>query len=235
MGTLTLAELKEEIRAGLRNRTDLDLRLTRFLNLAQQRIARLRDFDEMEVISTSTLPYTSSLRDKYISFPDLREIYSFKVHDGVRAFRLKQVPQRMWNRIVPPQQENQRTRFPTHYTLWQKSAIIYPLVDRAGVPVEVWHTVWPTPFSDGDLTARSQYEQKDEILIKLSLVYANNSLGKLEEAQKHWKDAVTLLMESVGTDQEKPDLDIDPAPGDQSLSEGLPSEYWKDPFLKEAP
>jgi hypothetical protein len=190
----------------------------------------------MEVISTSTLPFANTALDKYITFPQLREIYSFKVIDGTRSRRIKQVPQRLWNRIVPAPQEYARQELgPSHYTIWSNTAIIWPLVNRADVAIEAWHTVWPLDFSDSDLTAVSQFNQKDEILIELALVYAFNSLSKQDEAQAHWSRAKPLLAEAMNMDSHKPDLDIDPSLGDQELGQqGLPNDYWTDPFVKEA-
>lgn len=230
MGTLTLDQLKAEVRASLGNRKDLDTRLTRFLNLAQQRLARLHDFDEMQKISLSEFPYENKASDKYMSMPGIREVYSFKLIDGQASRKLRQVEPRMWNTVVPAPQEYTRYK-PSHYTLWANTIVLYPLASMAGLQCELWWTKWPTDLSDSTPLAVSDYNQKDEILIELALVYAYNSLAKLDDAQQHWQRAVPLIAEALHTDMEKPDLDIRPGP---SLNDAiqLPGEYWNDPFTK---
>lgn len=230
MGSLTLLQLKDEVRAGLGNRTDLDTRLTRFLNLAQQRLARLHDFDEMEKISFSEFPYDNKPSDKYMSMPGIREVYAFKLLDGQASRKLRQVEPRMWNTVVPAPQEYARYK-PSHYTLWANTIVLYPLASQAGLQCELWWTKWPADFSDNSPDALSDYNQKDEILIELAVVYAYNSLGKIDDAQAHWQRAVPLIAEALHTDMEKPDLDIRPGP---SLNDAiqLPGEYWNDPFTR---
>ena len=232
MGTLTLDQLKVEVRAGLGNRTDLDPRLTRFLNLAQQRLARLHDFDEMEKISLSEFPFTNKASDKYMSMPGIREVYSFKYIDtqGQSSRKLRQVEPRMWNTVIPAPQSYTRWK-PTHYTLWANTIVLYPLASQAGLECELWWTKWPLDFNDNSPTVVSDFNQKDEILIELALVYAYNSLAKLDDAQVHWQRAMPLIAEALHTDMEKPDLDIRPGP---SLNDAvqLPGEYWNDPFTK---
>jgi len=234
MGTLTLEELKAEMRASLSNRTDLNPRLTRFLNLAQQRVARLHDFDEMEAISTSTFPFTQTSQDKYIRLPDLRELYSLKLIDGSNSKKLTQLTQRKWNQLIPASEEYTRRR-PQYYTIWARTCVLNPLADVAGIECEIWWTKWPLPLSDDTPEVASQYNQKDEILIELGLVYAFNSLGKQEDAQKHWVRARGLLAEAVSTDMEKPDLDITPGPGSEQIDNLMPRDYWNDPFIRNSP
>lgn len=237
MGTLTLTELKEELRASLANRVDLDSRLTRFLNLAQERLSRMHDFDEMEVIyRTDGLPFTDNARnDKYITLPSLRELYTFKIKLGQRSRRLRQITERMWNRYVPQPEEYARGE-PQYYTIWNNTCIIWPIANTATIPAEIWYTRWPVPFDDALPNKTSDYLQKDEVLLELALVYAYKSLGKQEEAQKHWASARILLTEAINMDARKPDLDILPSIGDTEVSSDvLPHEFWNDPFSKGSP
>jgi hypothetical protein len=231
VGTLTLSDLKDEVRAGLGGRKDLDTRLTRFLNLAQQRLARLNDFDEMEQISVSVFPYTPAVTDKYLELPGVREVYSFKHIEGTFSHKLTQLTQRMWNRVIPAPQEYMRDR-PRQYCIWANTLILYPLANKANMPCELWWTKWPTDFNDSVLTAVSEYIHKDEILVELALVYAYNSLAKIEDADFHWNRVRPLLLEAVQTDMERPDIEVRPGPSLEQLSNQLPTEYWNDPFIR---
>lgn len=232
MGTLTLTELKAELKAGLGNRSDLDSRLTRFLNLAQQRLARVNDFDEMQTISTSAFPYANTSADKYITLPSLRELYAFKAIDGLQSWKLDQWTPRRFNNEIPAPQALARDK-PRVYTIWNNTCIIWPLANQADISSEIWWTRWPTALTDASPNATSEFLQKDEVLIELGLVYAFNSLGKVEQAQAHWTRARGLLMESTLTDAERPDLDIRPGLSTvQAFEAGMPGEYWNDPFVR---
>lgn len=234
MGTLTLTELKDEVRAALGNRTDLNSRLTRFLNLAQQRLARIYDFEELQGIQEDTFTYNGTNSDKTFDLPTgFRDIYAIKVIDGLQSLKLEQIPQRRWNKVIPAPQALARDR-PRMYSIWGLQAQLWPL-PNAAYDREIWYTRWPTALSDSTLTATSDYKEKDEVLIELALVYAYNSLGKVEEAQAHWSRARGLLLEAVNTDSDKPDIDFRPGPGTEAVQAAMPGEYWNDPFIRQVP
>src|SRR6266404_5018394 len=154
MGTLTLSDLKDELKRGLGNRTDLDARLTRFLNLAQERIYRVYDFSEMQQITTSSFSVTSSITtDKFITLPPIREIQSFRVLDGAQSVKLKQVSTRQWDSTIPMPEYFARA-LPSHLTLWTNSAELWPVPDKTYQYIIRW-TKLPTVFVDSNLTSTS--------------------------------------------------------------------------------
>src|SRR3990167_8565002 len=65
MGTLTFTELQDEVRSALGGRTDLNARLPRALNIAQQRLARIHDFDEMETLTTTTFGFAGTIKLRF--------------------------------------------------------------------------------------------------------------------------------------------------------------------------
>lgn len=225
MGTLTFDELKDEVRAGLGDRTDLDARLGRFLNLAQQRLARVHDFDEMEAISSTVINNTGSADDRYITLPSLREVYSIIIEDASRSRKLKQRSPRQWDLLLPLPQYHSRDT-PSLYTVWNNTIEIFQLPDKSYTMRMRW-TKWPTPLSTSNQT--SDFLEKDEILVEMSLAYAYRSLGKPDEATKHEGVVRRLLIEAESADRSKPDLDQvgDARPGVQG-----PSDYWRDPFVR---
>ena len=225
MGTLTFTELQDEVRSGLGGRTDLDARLPRAINLAQQRLARIHDFDEMEVISTTAINNTSNDSDKYITLPNKREIYSIVLLDGANSRKLIQRTPRFWDVRLPKPEYWSRQR-PTDYIIWGNTIEIWPL-PMATYTLRMRWSQWPVNLAGAsDL---SQFLQKDELLIELALVYLFNSLGKEDSADKHKSILKDLLAEAINNDDTKPDISITP---DTSRSAGMSSEPWRDPFVR---
>lgn len=227
MGTLTLDELKDEVRRGMGGRTDLDLRLTRFLNLAQQRLARLHDYDEMETLSDASLVFTPAPTDGDIVLPNLRELYSIRIWDDSRSVKLQQRSPRWWDKMIPEPDYHSRD-IPQIYTIWGNTVQVFPLPEKNYTNlVKLRWTKWPTPLSSP--TAPSEFNEKDELLIELAIAYAYRSLGNPDEAAKHNSAARQLFLESNLTDREKPDLDM---AGDASTGSMSPRNYWEDPFVR---
>lgn len=227
MGTLTLDELKDEVRAGMGGRTDLDSRLTRFLNLAQQRLARLHDFDEMETTSLASLANTGSPTDGDITLPNLRELHSIRIEDESRSVKLIQRSPRWFDRMLPMPDYHSRD-IPQIYMIWKDVVSVFPLPEKAYTnTVKLRWTKWPTALSAG--ATPSEYNEKDELLIELAVAYAYRSLGNPEEAAKHEAVAKRLFLEAEGMDRDKPDLEI---VGDANPGQTTPGDYWRDPFVR---
>jgi hypothetical protein len=223
MGTLTYTELQDEVRSGLGSRTDLDSRLGRFVNLAQQRLARLHDFDEMKVISTTTIANTSSDDDKYLTLPSVREVYSMVLLDGSNSRKITQKSSRYWDTLIPKPEYWSRSR-PVNYTIWGSATVeLWPL-PNATYTLRMRWSKWPAALSAG--ADYSEFLQKDEILIELALSYAYRSLAKEEDAAKHEAFALRLLNEAERMDSQMPDLEITPL---QSTI-GTVVDPWLDPF-----
>jgi hypothetical protein len=228
MGTLTLTELKDEITRALGNRTDMADRLTRFLNLAQQRIARIHDFEELQQITDSTFVITANATtDKKLSFANLREIHSFRVLNDSESIKLKQVSTRLWDKTIP-QPEYFSRGVPSHYTIWQRTAEMWKVPDQA-YDYQIRWTSWPTDFSDASPSAVSDYNLKDELLIQLSSAYAFDSLSKTVEADRKYKNVGALMQEALLMDAKEPDLEF--APSKEVFKDFGNPEYWRDPFV----
>lgn len=227
MGTLTLTELKDEITHALGNRSDMASRLTRFLNLAQQRIARTHDFEELQQITDAAFVITANATtDKKLSLTNLREVHSFRVLNGAESIKLKQVSPRVWDRTIPEPEYFARG-VPSHYTIWQRQAEIWKVPDQA-YDYQIRWTAWPTALSDASPSATSDFNAKDELLIQLSAAYAFDSLSKTVEADRKYRIVGQLFQEALLMDSKEPDLEFAPA---REIFKGAGSrEYWRDPF-----
>ena len=230
MGTLTKLELEAEVRAALGNRRDLDSRLGKCLNLAQQRLARLHDFDEMEFISEGLLQNTGEDSDRFIQMPTLRELYSLVLLDGANSRKLVGRTAQWMDRNVS-QPEYFSRGVPVFYVLWGYYVEVFRLPQQ-NYPVRMRGTQWPLDLVED--TDKSQFNQKDEILIELALSYVNRTLGKDSKATEHERIAMRLVEEAKENDRTKPDETVVPglSDSDAAMSGGnnLP---WLDPFVRD--
>lgn len=233
MGTLTLSDLKDELKRGLGNRSDTDTRLTRFLNIAQSRIARLHDFEEMQQNATGMFVLTANPAvDKILVLGSLREIHSFRIVKQELSGKLKGVSTRMWDQVVPQPDYFARDT-PTHYTKWASQLEIWPVPDVA-YPYQIRWTKWPTAFDDNSLTATSDFIEKDDLIIALAEAYAFDSLSKNADADRKYKVASTLFSEALSMDSKNPDLEY--APAREIFGDSIArKDYWTDPFQPREP
>lgn len=245
MGTLTLAEMQEEFLADLGNRSELTAaKQTRVLNLAQERLARLRDWQEMRVTVNSTLAYTGvPATDMFLPLPDaspyIREIYSVLLKDGTQTRKMRRILPRLWDKVIRDATANNFTNHPSIYTIWDWSvatakAEIYPLPNQA-YPIQWRITRWPVALVNS--SDKSQFRFKDELIVKLATIYQLNQLGKEDESLKHQKLFRDLFVEALSTDSEDPDVEIPSGleqVGSVTMDPWSPN-YWQDPFQKEMP
>lgn len=231
MGDLTRSQLETELRAGLGGRTDLDSRLVRCLNLAQQRLARMRDFDEMRVISSTQLFNTGEDTDRFLALPTVREVFSVLLVDGSNSRKVVGRTSQWFDRIIG-QPEYFSRNVPTDYNLWGFNLEFFPMPVRT-LTIRMRWSKWPTAFASDNEDQVSEFNQKDEVLIELALSYINRTLGKTEKANQHELAAQKLLAEAKEVDRTKPDENITPSLSDAAVS-GRVGEPWNDPFVRDA-
>jgi len=231
MGTLTLNELKSEIRTALGGRTDQDSRLTRALNLAQKRIARVRLWDELFVKLSEPLTITGTpSTDKIYNLPtDIRDLLTVRIIDpnnSSRARRLQKLVYTKFDKQIP-EPERYIIGIPSIYTRFKNTIELWKIPDAA-YRIELRYSKWPAEFSDSNGSAVSELENKDDLLIYAALVYINKSLGRPEAADNWERDYLRSLRDAVAEESDEPDLDL---VNSNDISIG-PVDYWKDPFTR---
>ncbi len=230
MGTLTVAEFRVEIRAGLGGRQDLNDRLLSFLNLAHQRLARMHDFEEMKRLSDSSMLNTGSEQDRFITLPNLREVYSIVLVSGSDSRKLVGRTSAYMDALAADPTYYTRG-VPNQYCVWGDVVEIFQLPQQ-DYPIRMRWTQWPATLVDE--TDKSEFNQKDDILIELAIAHANFSLGKEEDGAKHERRALVLLNEATEIDRKRPDITLTPRPSDgQLVGAAVPADYWNDPFRRE--
>lgn len=245
MGTLQLGSattdgtLLGEIAAGLGNRSDIsNARLTTAVNLTQEQIARLHDFEELQTTQATTVTYTGDpAQDLYLAMPDsspyIREIYSVLLKDGSNSRKLRRYPTRTWDTLLGDPTVDSAGDGPRYYTIWDYSlakAEMYPL-PRKDYTIQWRLSRWPTPFTGSDPTAKSDFRFKDELIIEGAIIYLMFSLGMEDDAAKHARKFSALWQGAINTDTDKPDLEIHPNPGRSGAGDFV-GDYHLNPFIK---
>ncbi len=240
MGVLQLADMREEVRAFMGDRTSLapNTRVDRALNLAQTRIARNHDYVEMRVLKTDTLPYTAvPLADKVLdlntllnvtsSVEEIREIYSLRMITGDgRARKMTQLSPRQFDKRFP-EPEFLSTDIPLVFVRWKDQLEMYKPPDAAH-KFELRYTRWPTAMAaDG---AVSELTHKDDLMMMLAASWLMDSYGQSERAKRFFGIFSALLKDAVTEDEEEMDLEIKPPVGEVPIG-----EYWTNPFIRKAP
>lgn len=234
MSILTLAEIKTEIKQGLGGRADLDTRMDNIIDMAQLRIARLHDFDELRMKTEFTNSITADAEtDKVISFPSLantriRKVFSLrrKVSGSLLAGKLKRISAKKWDEVIPEPEYYSRG-YPTHYMwyansefeLWRVPDVAYTFVLRV--------SRWPYQVSVTGEGNPIDLENVDDLVINLCLSYCFHSLGRNDKAREFYGIYKGLAKEALIEDT----TDLDQAMAGMSRSGISASSGYDDPFV----
>jgi hypothetical protein len=238
MSLLTLADLKTEIKQGLGGRADLDTRMNNIVDLAQLRLARLKDFDELRQIESTTTPITSvAADDKIITFPTLtdariRKIYSlrrFAPNDETLAGKLTKVLTRRWDEVIP-EPEFWARGWPTHYTVWENNKFELWKVPDIVYTLQIRLSRWPKKASVTGEGNPIDLENVDDLIINLSLSYAYWSLGRTDKAKDFFGIYRGLAKDALMEDAESIDEAMAGVKFPQDISQG--SRGYDDPFVR---
>ena len=244
MGTLTQAELKTEIKAGLGNRSDLDDRLTSVLNIIQQSAVRAAaaekiNFEELQATKTfSTVASTQDYTFESIETGlNPRTVFSLKIvqsgSPGESQRLLRVTPGKM-DELVPDALLQGESR-PTHYVEWNNKISLYRIPDIV-YNMEMKLYRWPTPFVEATDTQVSDLDNKDDVLIYGALEYLYRSLGEEDAAKMMFVKYQREL--GLSQDENEAEADdqivgvLDPH-GRRGYGGGVHSgDYWKQPLVK---
>lgn len=234
MGLLTYTQLDSELVAAHGNRDDISAaRRLIAINLAQVRIARIYDWNELQEIVTGTIGNNSDpALDKFAAVPDnLRKIYSFKVVDTSSTYisrKLKWIPQRQWDQNIP-ETEAWTTDIPVIYTIWANRFEFWK-IPSSQLNYEIRASFWPSEFSLSYPDATSDLEQKDDMIIALACSWLHLTNRETEEANNWWKIYREMADAATGQEIEEREIDIT-APLERSIRGDSPTaEPWRNPF-----
>lgn len=95
------------------------------------------------------------------------------------------------------------------------------------------YTEYATPFTVGNLTQVSDYENKDDVIVEYALAWFFKGLGRNDRAVYFEGLAKEQLDEAIEKDDTRPDIEVSrdiPAVAGQPMG-----PYWSDPFTKSSP
>jgi hypothetical protein len=246
MGLLTFTQIKTEISAHHGGRADITSRLNTVVDLAQMRMARLKDWDGLKLLIRGTLNYggtaqvdkvydlSSELPTNYL----LKQIYSIRIlsSDG-RSKKLVGKVQSEFDKMVP-EPEYYARGFPEIYvrtatksgSTYIKQGIELWRVPDEAYSIEVRAQTWPGYLTNsGKATTDASDLDLDDALIHLSTSYLYNSFGREDKARFHF-----AIYKDIINDAEKlEDEDFDTVIAGVSVSQGVMGQYWLDPFVRE--
>jgi hypothetical protein len=236
VGALTLQQMIAEVRAGLGNRVEAaltDTRVTNALNLAQSRLGRFYNFQEMnqDLVTTYTITGTEAI-DKFLPLPSgIKVIHSLIVQDGANSQKLVEKPWRMFDKRVPLP-EYIAASWPYYYTRFGVAYVMLFPVPLQNFQFFMRATMLATPFDSTVQTATSMFVDKDDILIDWALEYLFRLYARPDLADSYDKMALERAVESKKNEESRPDMD---ASEDSMASGGLMGPYWQNAFIRSPP
>lgn len=236
MGALALSDLITEVTAGLGNRTEFTAnsqRVVNGLNIAQQRLGRFYDYQEMkQILLASVVPVGDQSVDKYLILPTgIKSIHSLVLQDGANSQKLIEKPWRMFDKRIPLP-EYIAPGWPTYYTRFGvQTAMLFP------TPLQTFQyqlraTMLPTPFVLATPTMTSDFVDKDDIIIDWALEYLFRLFGRPDLADGYDHMALDRAKEAKFNDEDRPDMD---ASDDPMTSGGVTGPYWLNAFIRSSP
>jgi len=234
MGTLTLTQLQDEVRSGLGERTDLDSRLTRFLDQAQVKIARRHNWKELKRREALTLTYTGTpLTDRFLAFSSLtntnpRLIYGITLRDSTTSWPITRIPQRTADRALPARDLYSTNKI-RHYIQWNDKFEWSPVPDQA-YALEMRLLIWPIALTGSNT---SDLDEKDDLIILDALRRAKQSLGMYDGALSIAKQFEFDIQDAIIEDAAKPDLFL--TPDNSMAADTVATDYWADAFMRKNP
>ncbi len=235
MGTLTLANLREEIKAHLADRDDItDAQYNRAINLSQERMARAHDFRELS-FSLSHLATFSDVpaTDKFLPFSalalggrDVKKVLSFIAIDGTNSNKITRKTPQQLDALIPSK-ESWSTSRPHIYTEWRDQFEFWRIPDQA-YTYDIRLRTWALDLSvDG---TASDFDHKDDIIINLTVSGLFHRVGEYERGGRFFGIFKDMWDDAVKEELNEPDRVIRPPQNEPSRRAS--GEYWLDPFVR---
>ena len=233
MGTLNLTSLIAQIQLHHANRSDLsDQIVVDKLNLVQERLARIWEWEELDSGEEVVIPITATAKDdKTITLVSTyRDIYSVRLVTGDgTSKKLDYISKRSFD-LMYPEPEFDARNDPFIYTVWKNNLEVYP-VPREADTLIIRGMKWADAFSSGVGGAKSDFDRKDDILIYWTVSMIWDHLGEYERAKRFFGISQNMVDKAKDEQETKPDLEIKPA-FEANFGRGPPGQYWANPFIR---
>lgn len=230
------SELRAAVKVAIGSRGDIsDTTINSYLDLSQERIARIPDANwvELEQQTDLTIPYTGvPATDKTWDVSSLTNLHRFikiVVEDGTESQPMAQVEVREFDRIHPQPEEDAENR-PVEYTLWTAdAAILWPPPDKAYTARIRW-IKWPASLSTDSQESDLLY--KDDLLVFLTSSFLFSLLREEDQAARLFNIYESELKRALADNRSKPDNEYQPAFLRARNQYTVSGPYWRDPFFR---
>lgn len=230
----TGAVLVSQLRAIVRDRDDFDPSIAlNFLNSAQRRIARLRDWDELRESDTYQLPVELIKSTGYLTIQTpntIRQLIAVSYYDSTddRWTKLQRITSRqVWVEKYRPNVEIITTQDPQVYHYWKRGQVeLFPVPDTA-LTFQVDLTRWPPALED--TAVPSKLLGCSDLILAVAAYDVCNFYEYYDKAKVFLNTAQSLLQGVVEEDATVNDNTL----GIMGLdSVSGTSEPWADPFVR---
>lgn len=197
--------MQTEVRGMLGGRTDKDALIMRGLQFAQDTIAKLYNFAELQTDDTVTLSSTgdgNELTDATISFPiTMHKIHGLGIQESDRVIPLDGINVGLWEQLIGDSGSYGRGK-PDRFFQRHQSVTVWRPPDSTYTIRRVYDN-WPTAIvlntakdAPNDLNAVSDLDHKDDLIIIQATVWAYTSLNNREQANYFF----AIFKDKIGID-----------------------------------
>lgn len=218
MGYLVVDQIEKEIAQNFGNRSDLGLgRIDTWLDMAQMRIARLKDWEELHLVLNVYPGNTNVLDvDRYLFLPteiQIRKLFSLRRtinNPQDTPAKLDKFDSKKWDEAMGDSRFYSRG-VPIAYHMWEQNRIELFRVPDATYELEVRLSKWPDNMAvlitqqGGRSQAKSNFKNLDDALIFLSSAIGFLSFGRSDKATEYYNIYRQVMKEGFDLDEE--DLD----------------------------
>jgi len=256
MGILTFQEIRDEVKSYHANRSDLtDAMVNRRIDLAQYRVARRHDWDDLKytILGSLTLSAGDTAQDRrtdrLLNLATalggnyrLKNVYTLLLREAgtgnnikVRGLLHKDFDARFpdpdfYDRSMPVAYTWFGTRVSSATSVQRSMLELVPAPDVA-YEYEARLTVFPRTLTSGALADNDplDFSDHDDAIINLTVSMIYQAYGREDKALEHFKIYGSMIEELIDADERNPHSEII----GQSMSDiGVSAEYWRDPFVR---
>lgn len=241
MGYLVLDQIEKEIAQNFGNRSDLGLgRIDTWFDMAQMRIGRLKDWEELRLLFLLYPGNTNDLTvDRYIYLPaqvNIRKVYSLiRTINNTQDTpgKLDKLDDKQWDRVMGDQRFYARGT-PLVYHMWESGRLEIFRIPDVTYELEMRLSKWPDSAAvlitqqGGRTQAKSNFKNMDDAIIFLATTIGFLSYGRKDKATEYYDLYRAVIKEAEDLDEE----DLDTVQASFRQETGRQGRGYDDPFVK---
>ena len=226
---MTLSDFQGEVRANIKRSSDAiaNSRITTWLNWAQNFLADLHNYEEMQKIYEGA---TIADQKRY-GFPArLKDIYTLRLIDGNNSRKLIHIHPRDFDDKVPYPEQTTTGRS-LYYVDYGVNFELYRIPDASYV-LELRANIYPVDLSGSSDT--SELVKKDALICAVATFFGFLGLREVEDAI-YWREEVAKPLYDASLQSDHANVDWTPIARGFDSTEERVGVYWTNPLIKSNP